>query len=329
MGTDNMDFPMIDVSAIDDPDRQLSIAKEVTEACQKWGFLLIKGHPIPPTEISEMFTLGKQFFDLPEEEKEPYPINSNSIGYVGSLKDRAKDDKMSMWFGGLPGTLNKKGESGLPPFWHEHTEKVEAFKHKCHDLVIKLLVAFALAMDLPGRDFFAKAHQENVGKGNSLRMLMYPARGSQPDTTGSRMQPHTDSGSVTLLFQQQPGLEVLGPEGEWVKAPCIKDCILINLGDALSFWSGCQLKATLHRVTFDGLPFDRERQSMAYFGTANPDTILAPILDGRKMERYESNGLEIEPGITVGQLGDMIMKRIYGASVVKNPQESVPGIKVL
>jgi len=169
-------------------------------------------------------------------------------------------------------------------------------------------------MDLPDREFFATAHQEDSGNGNSLRMLMYPARDQRPD--GTRMIAHTDSGSVTLLFQRQAGLEVLSPSGHWVKAPCIKDSILVNLGDALSFWSGAKLKATLHRVSFEGLPHDRERQSMAYFGMANPETVLQPLIHGTKMEKYRTNGFEVQPGITVGELNRKIMRNIYGAELM-------------
>jgi len=262
-----------------------------------------------------MFTLAKDFFSLPDDSKDPWRINKDQIGYVGSLKDRNKDDKMSMWFGGLPGAL-ENNSSALPPFWRTHSQKVEAFKHRCHDMVLKLLVCFAIAMNIPDRTFFAKAHLEDVGKGNSLRMLMYPARGEKPRDAGSRMGEHTDSGSVTLLFQQAAGLEVLAPNKEWVKAPCHKDCILINLGDALAFWSGNQLKATLHRVTFDGLPHDKERQSMAYFGAANPDTVLEPLVSGVEMPTYSSNGVDLVAGITVGELNDRIMTNIYGAQTV-------------
>ncbi|KIW28389.1 uncharacterized protein PV07_08057 [Cladophialophora immunda] len=311
-----MSFPIIDVSDIDNPESQLRIAQEVTDACKKWGFLLIKGHSIPASSIENMFSLARDFFCLPESQKDGYPITNKSIGYVGSFQDRAKDDKMSMWFGGTPGTLDEN-LSMLPPFWHQHIQAVEDFKHQCHGLIIRLLECFALSLGLPDRKFFANAHRENVGDGNSLRMLMYPAR-SEPTPAkdvGSRMAPHTDSGSVTLLFQRAAGLEVLSPAGdEWVKAPHIENCILVNIGDALSFWSGAQLKATLHRVTFDGLPHDQERQTMAYFGSANPETVLQPIVPGRQVEKYYSNGLELEPGVTVGELRHKIMSNIYGAA---------------
>lgn len=307
-----MEFPVIDISQIDDAQSQPAIAKQVTNACKEWGFLLVKGYSIPAADIEEMFDLGKEFFCLPEDDKAPWPIDENQIGYIGSFRDRAKDDKMSMWFGGTPGTLAKNSNK-LPPYWREHVAKIEAFKHQCHELVLKLLVCFAMAMELPDSNFFANAHREHYGRGNSFRMLMYPAREEMPKDVGSRMAEHTDSGSITLLFQKSPGLEVMSPTGKWVKAPCIDDTILINLGDVLSFWSGIQLKATLHRVTFDDLPHDKERQTMAYFGAANSNTVLQPLVQGRATSKYYTNGVEIEPGMTVGKLNAMIMERIYGA----------------
>ena len=135
------------------------------------------------------------------------------------------------------------------------------------------------------------------------------------------MNAHTDSGSVTLLFQRSAGLEVLSPSGTWVKAPCLEDTILINLGDALAFWSGRRLRATLHRVTFESVPSESERQSMAYFCAANPETVLEPLVGngGEKgeAERYETNGIVLEPGITVGELSRRIMEGIYGKGINK------------
>ena len=88
--------------------------------------------------------------------------------------------------------------------------------------------------------------------------------------------------------------------------------------------SGGQLKATKHRVTFDGVPYDAERMSMAYFGAASPETVLEPLkVDGasEKMEPYKANGLTIPSGITVGEYSEMIMTSIYGSSVQR--QQSV------
>lgn len=310
-------FPIIDISDIADPSHRLAIAEKITAATAEWGFLLLSGHPIPIAEVNEMFTLSHDFFLLEESKKEPWPLDTaTNLGYIGSLKDLKKDDKMSMWFGGPSGALIKSKEQ-LPLYWHDHLARLEDFKSDCHKLVLQLLECFALALDLPEPDFFAKAHDPSLGKGNSLRMLFYPARSEKPEGS-TRMQPHTDSGSVTLLFQQNPGLEVLSPEDKWVAAPCIDEMILINIGDTLAFWSGGQLKATKHRVTFDSLSNEKERQSMAYFGTAAPDTVLEPVVarDGAKVQKFGYNGVEIEAGITAGRYGDLIMQNIYGAAPV-------------
>lgn len=222
-----------------------------------------------------------------------------------------------MWLSGKPGFLAGEGHKALPPYWHDKIATIEEFKHTCYGLVSKLLVCFALAMNLGDRNYFAKAHAEGAGNGNQFRMLCYPSRGNEPLQTSTRMSPHSDSGSVTLLFQNCAGLDVESPSGEWVQAPHIENHILVNLGDALAFWSGRQLKATKHRVTFNSVPHDVERMSMAYFGAASPDTVLEPLkVDGAEaFEKYEANGLTIPPGITVGEYSKMIMASIYGAGI--------------
>jgi isopenicillin N synthase-like dioxygenase len=313
---DHTTFPIIDITHISEPSHQRAIAEEITPATARWGFLLLKGHPIPSAEVKEMFNLSHTFFSLDEAAKEPWPLeHSLNIGYVGSLRDRKRDDKMSMWFGGPTGALNdERNAKHLPPYWHMHTVKLEAFKLHCHALMLQLLECFALALDLPDAAYFAKAHDPSVAKGNSLRMLIYPARDVAPRGS-TRMQPHTDSGSVTLLFQQSAGLEVLSPEGEWVAAPYLEEIFLVNVGDMMAFWSGGKLKATRHRVTFEGVPARRERLSMAYFGTAVPETVLKPVVAGGAQvggSMYGDNGVQFIEGMTVGEYGDLIMRNIYG-----------------
>ena len=79
---------------------------------------------------------------------------------------------ISRWLSGKSGSLEENIET-LPPFWRPHINKIDAFKHDCHALVVKLLVCFALAMDLPDRNFFAKAHAEHAGDGNQFRSGLY------------------------------------------------------------------------------------------------------------------------------------------------------------
>jgi len=72
---------------------------------------------------------------------------------------------------------------------------------------------------------------------------------------------HTDVGSLTLLFTSTPGLQVMRGS-EWVDVTPQKDCVVVNVGDALSFMSGMRLKSCLHRV----IPSSAcTRYSLAFF----------------------------------------------------------------
>ena len=93
-----MDFPIIDIVGIDQEDTQLDIAKQITAASQTWGFLLLKNHPIPKRDIESMFELSHEFFsNTSEDEKAPWPINGQYIGYNRALTDTSMDDKSSMY----------------------------------------------------------------------------------------------------------------------------------------------------------------------------------------------------------------------------------------
>jgi isopenicillin N synthase-like dioxygenase len=97
--------------------------------------------------------------------------------------------------------------------------------------------------------------------------------------------PHTDYGSVTILFSILGGLQVL-PEGEeavednwqWVKP--VGGCAIVNLGDAMVKFTNGLLKSPMHRVTY--APGDQSRltrYSLAYF-VRPEDTCVMKDLKG-------------------------------------------------
>ena len=51
---------------------------------------------------------------------------------------------------------------------------------------------------------------------------------------------------------------------------------------------------------------------MAYFCAANPETVLEPLVGGKEVDGYETNGIILEGGITVGELGRRIMEGFMG-----------------
>lgn len=160
--------------------------------------------------------------------------------------------------------------NNLSSWWtFEKRQQAENFRARCQKLAERLLETFAVAMGLPPL-FFSGAHAQDKDPGNVLRLIRYPALSAQPDPRFPRLGEHTDWGTLTLLFAKTPGLEVRPPGDQgWVPAPVVKDAIIVNIADGLALWSGGMLKSTNHRLSWDSLPYNMHRHSIAYFVNAN------------------------------------------------------------
>lgn len=158
----------------------------------------------------------------------------------------------------------------LSSWWTlEKRRQAEEFRSKCQNLSNRLLETFAIAMDL-SPSFFTVAHAQDKEPGNVLRLIRYPALPAPADPRFPRLGEHTDWGTLTLLFAKTPGLEVRPPGNQgWVPAPIVEDAVIVNIADGLALWSGKTLKSTMHRLSWDSLPYNMHRYSMAYFVNAN------------------------------------------------------------
>ncbi|MFE7387105.1 2OG-Fe(II) oxygenase family protein [Streptomyces sp. NPDC057582] len=52
----------------------------------------------------------------------------------------------------------------------------------------------------------------------------------------------------TLLRPTAPGLELMNGAGEWIDAPPLDGCFVVNTGDLLELWTNGEFAATSHRV---------------------------------------------------------------------------------
>lgn len=84
--------PIIDFS---DPHEE-NLVRSVVDASCKWGMFQIVNHEIPGDAIRKLQEVGKEFFELPPEEKEAYakPVGSKSVeGYGTRLQKEVEGKK--------------------------------------------------------------------------------------------------------------------------------------------------------------------------------------------------------------------------------------------
>ncbi|WP_158964422.1 isopenicillin N synthase family dioxygenase [Chachezhania sediminis] len=122
---------------------------------------------------------------------------------------------------------------------------------------------------------------------STLRMIRYPER--TPDSMPEDLSivrsgtddprwivggAHTDSGFITLLWQDDNGgLQAETRDGRWTDVPPIADGLAVNFGQLLEQWTGGRVRATRHRV-MGGL---RERVSVPFFYEPAVDAVIEPL----------------------------------------------------
>ncbi len=111
-----------------------------------------------------------------------------------------------------------------------------------------------------------------------IRLVRYERAAGEPAPLPEqmRMGAHTDYGIfTTLLADPIAGLQIVGPDGEWIDVVPEPDAVVINIGDALAMWTNDKWRSTLHRVV---PPADTDgpvlRRSFPFFHDGNADAVI-------------------------------------------------------
>ncbi|KAJ4296359.1 hypothetical protein N0V90_006404 [Kalmusia sp. IMI 367209] len=274
-----------------------AFSKKVFSASHDWGFFVLTDTGLE--NVDRMFELSHQFFDLPFGEKAEKVMNEQAVGYDGkNMTTFAASEGISF---ALPAGGILKTEN-LPSWWDQSRRKeIEDFKSQCYNLSANILSCFSAELGLD-ESFFLDSHLHNKEPGNNLKLIKYPKIEEQTDGI-PRLSEHTDWGSLTFVFTTQGGLEIQDPKDKWCQVPVVPGGIVVNIGDALSLWTGKALKSTLHRITWENLPMDKDRYSIAYFVNPNYDASL----------RTPGASQDNEPSLTYRDFYKIRLRLTYGS----------------
>ncbi len=110
-----------------------------------------------------------------------------------------------------------------------------------------------------------------------LRVLHYPPITGDEKENAIRAAAHEDINLLTILpAANEPGLQVLTREDEWIDVPCEFNTLIINTGDMLQEASEGYFPSTTHRVINpEGSNKSNSRISLPLFLHPRKDVVLS------------------------------------------------------
>ncbi|PHT59196.1 hypothetical protein CQW23_01559 [Capsicum baccatum] len=271
MASTKVEIPTIDFCNHQDlkPNTSLweSTKVQVFEALKEFGCFVAIYDKVPNDIEHAMFDTFKEVCDLPlsklkEYIDKPYHIYDKQIPRNPTYSTVRSADLL------LPNSV----ETFANTFW-PHGEKpnicnvVKSYYKPLMELdeMVRKMVLESLGLQNYIDEFF---------DGNSylLRFTNYKAiQGDDGKIPG--LGPHTDGSYLTIITQDQNGLQV-NKNGEWIDFNTTPNSYVVLSSDAFKAWTNGKISAAVHRVDISG---DNDRLSIQLFSTPNPVyTVEAP-----------------------------------------------------
>ena len=323
------DLATLDLSLFDSPGGKEILAQQLSNAIEKIGFFYITNFGLSQEDVDCQFAIGKEFFQLPTDEKLKYRADLENGGYNGykplGLREIRPGIQDNTEIYNIPKFIPEL-ERQHPEVINAHREEIERFaRHISDNVAGKLLVLLAIVLELP-EDFFLEKHRYNERSDCHLRYMKYHHRTPEQNAALEDVwvKGHTDFGSLTLLFRQPvAALQVRTPEGQWKHVKPYPGSITVNLADSLEFLTNGFLKSSIHRVVAP--PPDQadiDRLGVLYFVRPEDDVKLTPVKSAvLEKLRYTKTSDESVVGITAGEWVKARVKRGVAKGQVRSEQK--------
>ena len=235
----NQSPPVIDIAGAE----RAHTHKAIDAACRDSGLFQIVGHGIDTRLIAALRRQMRALFAEPVAVKRAIARTAeNPWGfYDKELTRYTRDWKETYDYGpGNDAEIVPQWPLGLPAF----RPVIQAYYRACDQIALRLLRVIARNLGMPPDALDANFRPEHT---SFLRLNYYP-KCPAPLAGHFGVNPHTDSGALTLLLQdEQPGLEVFH-RGAWCPVEPRPDTLVVNIGDIVQVWSNDRYTAPLHRA---------------------------------------------------------------------------------
>ncbi|XP_058190064.1 flavonol synthase/flavanone 3-hydroxylase-like [Rhododendron vialii] len=280
-----LEVPVIDLLGGDTEDEGVAA---VAAAGGEWGLFQVVNHGIPNEVIRNLQRSGREFFELPQAEKEVYarPVDAKSVEGYGTKLQKEVEGKKG-WVDHLfhkvwpPSAINYKFWPNNPPSYREANE---AYIEKLRPVADKLFKWLSIGIGLEGHEMKAAVGGDEIIY--MMKINYYPPC-PRPDLALGVVA-HTDMSTLTILVPNEvAGLQVF-KDDRWYDVKYIPNALIVHIGDQIEILSNGKYKAVLHRSTVNK---ETTRMSWPVFLEPPPELELGPIpklIDDENPPKYKT-----------------------------------------
>ncbi len=258
-------------------------AQQFVASLRETGFGVLKNHPIPQELVESIYKNWHEFFCSEEKNNFKFNVETQDGYFPPSVSEVAKGHKVKdikEYFHVYPwGQIPEPLKAEIL----EYYERANAFAQE----LLGWVEEYA-PKEVQEKFSIALSEMINNSDKTLLRVLHYPPMTGEEEPGAIRAAAHEDINLLTVLpAANEPGLQVMSKDGEWIDVPCDFGNLIINIGDMLQEASGGYFPSTTHRVINPtGARQEKSRISLPLFLHPKPDTVLS--------ERYTAHSYLME-----------------------------------
>lgn len=259
-----MDVAVVDFTAPDAPERFSASLRET-------GFAVLTNHPLDWSLVEQIYAEWSAFFDDPDVVT--YTTTDSQTGYFPpDVSETAKgfDVKdLKEFFHVYPWS----------PYPAAVTDAALRYREQAMEVALTLLdwVEANTPPEITEHLSMPLSKMMDGSTRSLLRVLRYPPLPTDVPDGAVRAAAHEDINLLTVLpASDQPGLELLGADGNWFPVPCDPGSLAVNGGEMLDLATSGYYPATTHRVVNPtGDAARQSRMSLPMFLHPADEVVLA------------------------------------------------------
>ncbi|KAK2030378.1 putative gibberellin 3-beta hydroxylase [Colletotrichum zoysiae] len=264
--------------------------ESLLEASKDLGFFYLDVRDHTSREVTKQIEIATasalQFYGLPQSEKSTWEVNKDHVageeiigGYkpagvqTGSVAGKGDGFEGFLIFEHALRNAARDKPVNLPKAFQEQREVIEATNQSLGDIGRVLLDSLSRSLNLTDEQNLARHHRKGHASPTALGLLKYLPYGPESEEVGH--VPHTDIGSLSMVFSDVGGLQVYHPgKKAWVFIPPKPGHTVCNIGDSAEFLSKNVLRSSLHRVIPHPAATGKSKLTVVYLMRPETDTVF-------------------------------------------------------